>query len=258
VNTFTSSVEGRTRTHQPFQRVYLRPSPSDESFECELPAEVLARLPEKIPPSQTYRIREIRTYRPAPPPLAPEVVIGPSPPPESGAGKRAQNAPSESGAGIWLLLAVLLGCPMLLALLAHAISTLEGPFNRPVEVRRALPPPSVEEVRRALPADTGSPAEVGTQRMVTIPDGGPVSTTFKGYLSDVSQLPVHGGQMGDMWAIGNNYWILTTVPGSFRQGWVDPPGDGVEVRRALPIGDAAVRRAKLVAPRAELLRLPGN
>ena len=91
-----------------------------------------------------------------------------------------------------------------------------------------------------------------------MPGGSTVWTTFKGYLTDVSQLPIHGGQRGDMWAIGDNYWILTTPLGSFRQGWVDPPGDGVEGERALPLEGALVRRAKLVVPRAELLRLPGN
>ena len=86
--------------------------------------------------------------------------------------KPPQNAPRGSGTGKWLLLGFLVA----IGLLLHAIST-----------RRALSPPPVE-VRRALPADTGSPAGIGTQRMVMMPDGSTVWTTFKGYLTDVSLL----------------------------------------------------------------------
>ena len=50
---------------------------------------------------------------------------------------------------------------------------------------------------------------VGTQQMTTMPDGSQLLTTSKGYLSDVSQLPLHGAQLGDAWAIGNNFWVLT-------------------------------------------------
>jgi hypothetical protein len=90
-----------------------------------------------------------------------------------------------------------------------------------------------------------------------MPDGARVWTTFKGELNDVSQLPIKSGQTGDMWAIGNNFWVLTTPLGSFRQGWVDPPGDEqLQVPRALPVDSIEVRRAKMVVPRAELVRVP--
>jgi hypothetical protein len=129
----------------------------------------------------------------------------------------------------------------------------------------AQPSRPTVEVRRALPADTGQAAsytplslqhQIGEQQMTRMPDGSTVATTFKGYLSDVSQLPLHGGQIGDMWAIGNNLWILTTPANSYRVGWVDPPGDQPEVRRALPVDHVDVRRAHLVVPKAELVQLP--
>jgi hypothetical protein len=130
--------------------------------------------------------------------LGPEFVFRPPPPVSparpfvrSGAAKPAQNAPRLRGTGIWLLLGFLFG----IGLLAGAISTLKAPSN--VSVYGALEPGSGPvEVRRALPADTGSPAGIGTQRMITMPDGSTVWTTFKGYLTDVSQLPIDGGQRG--------------------------------------------------------------
>ena len=77
------------------------------------------------------------------------------------------------------------------------------------------------------------------------------------YLGSVDELPLHGGEPGDMWGVGQNFWVLTTPLGSFRQGWVDPPGgDQSEVRRALPVDSVEVRRAKMVVPRAELVQLP--
>jgi hypothetical protein len=99
---------------------------------------------------------------------------------------------------------------------------------------------------------------VGTQQMTTMPDGSQLLTTSKGYLSDVSQLPLHGAQLGDDWAIGNNFWVLTRGGNSQVQGWVDPPVEvsPTEVRRALPVDNVEVRRAHLVVPKAELVQLP--
>ena len=54
---------------------------------------------------------------------------------------------------------------------------------------------------------------------------------------------------------GATFWVLTRVPHSYRIGWVDPPGDGTEVQRALPGDKVEVRRAKMVVPRAELVQL---
>jgi hypothetical protein len=96
---------------------------------------------------------------------------------------------------------------------------------------------------------------IGSQQMTTMPDGSQLVTTFKGYLGNVDELPLHGGQLGDMWGVGNNFWVLTRVTNSYRIGWVDPPGDGTEVQRAAPADNAQVRRAKLVVPRAELVQL---
>jgi hypothetical protein len=55
----------------------------------------------------------------------------------------------------------------------------------------------------------------------------------------------------------HNLWVLTTPVGSSQIGWVDPPGsEGPEVRRALPVDNVLVRRARFVVPRAELMRVP--
>ena len=88
--------------------------------------------------------------------------------------------------------------------------------------------------------------EIGARQLTAMPDGSTVPTTFKGYLSDVSQLPHHGAQIGDMWGIGHNLWVLTTPANSYRVGWVEPPGDESEVRRALAVDSVEVRRAKMV------------
>ena len=100
-------------------------------------------------------------------------------------------------------------------------------------------------------------AEIGARQVTTMPDCSTAPTTFKGYLSYVSQLPHRGAQTGDMWGIGHNLWVLTTLANSYKVGWVDPPGDESEVRRALPVDSVEVRRAKMVMQRAELVRLPG-
>jgi hypothetical protein len=149
----------------------------------------------------------------------------------------------------WIIVAVL--GTVLVGIVAQRQPS--APSRVPIAAQpgRALPPPV--EVRRALPVPVPK-HQIGEQRITTMPDGSVVATTFKGYLSDVSQLPIHSGQLGDMWAIGQNLWVLTTPADSYRVGWVDPPGDQGEVRRALPVDSVEVRRAKMVVPRAELVR----
>jgi hypothetical protein len=55
-----------------------------------------------------------------------------------------------------------------------------------------------------------------------MPDGSLVSATFRGYLVNASQLPIQGGQEGNMFVIDTNTWVLTTLAGSTRLTWVDP------------------------------------
>jgi hypothetical protein len=92
---------------------------------------------------------------------------------------------------------------------------------------------------------------IGSQQMTTMPDGSRLITTFQGYLGNVDELPLHGGRLGDMWGVGNSFWVLTRVANSHRIGWVDPPGDGTEVQ---PADNTQVRRAEMVVPRAELVK----
>jgi hypothetical protein len=200
----------------------LRRGPGDESFDCQLPVEARTELLEEIPPPQTYRLREIPAYRPtqSPPPQVflrpPPPVSPPRPTVTPGAAKPAQNAPC-SGTGIWLLLGVLLGFPMLIALLAQAVSTLSTLSSRPVddtqpqsrerEVRRALPPPV--EVRRALPvvpralpvtspvssvSDSGQP--------VKLLDGTTVQAFYQGELPSSAALPARGRFICEEWSTG--------------------------------------------------------
>ena len=224
--TNSSFVESRTRTYPPKK-------PFNAPFDCELPEEARSELSQE----------KQKTFRKPPPTPPPDVVKTPSP-------------AKREGRVVAIMCAI-----GLVSLFFYAVSSrrdglkiptvppsVPAPLSQPVEVRAV-------EVRRALPTDTGFPGRIGTQRVVRMPDGSTVWTTFKGYLALVSQLPIHGSQRGDMWAVGDNYWVLTTPLGSFRQGWVDPPGDGAEIRRSLPRDGVMVRRAKLVVPRAELLRL---
>jgi hypothetical protein len=174
-------VENRTRTYQTLERRQSRLESFDDQFESELPPEIRAELevnhrPVRIPTTEQEIQAAIawlksRGYLPTvsapsssgePPPPIPEPASK-APTPDSPprlfvmppVAKPVQRA-SRSGTGIWLLL----GFPMLIALLAQAMSTLSTlssrpvddtqPQSRSVEVRRALPPPV--EVRRALPA----------------------------------------------------------------------------------------------------------
>jgi hypothetical protein len=55
-----------------------------------------------------------------------------------------------------------------------------------------------------------------------MPDGSRLAATFKGYLSEVSQLPLRGGELGDAYIVTTHIWVLTILPGSARVGWIDP------------------------------------
>jgi hypothetical protein len=235
--------------YQPLQSVYLRRGPCDESFDCQLPAEVRTELLE-IPSAQVYRLREIPPTYQSVAPLPPEFVFRPPPPVSPtrpavtpGAAKPAQNAP-RSGTGIWLLLGVLLGFPMLIALLAHAVSTLSTlssrpvddtqPQSRSVEVRRALPPPV--EVRRALPAvpravlvsrshfseNAPIPAPYAESQPVRLPDGTIVEARYQGELPSSAALPPQGQFIGEEWSTGNTSWIWMKPAGVNFASWVDP------------------------------------
>jgi hypothetical protein len=63
---------------------------------------------------------------------------------------------------------------------------------------------------------------VGSRQVLTLPNGTTLPTVFKGYLSEVSGLPLRGSRIGDMYGIGPNLWVLSTIPNSSRVGWVDP------------------------------------
>jgi hypothetical protein len=243
VNTF--SVENRTRTYQPRQGIYLRRGPGDDQFDCQLPEEARTEL-EEIPPPQTYRLREIPTLRPAQEP-PPEVFFRPPPPVSPpglpvtpGAARPAQRAP-RSGTGIWLLLGVLLGLPVLISLLPHATSTLRRsssrsvddtqPQSRPVEVRRALPGPV--EVRRALPVvpralpvtapvSLAPDPQIGQWQPVRLLDGTTVQVCYQGELPSSAALPVRGRFIGEEWSTGNTSWIWMTPAGVNFPSWVDP------------------------------------
>ncbi len=113
----------------------------------------------------------------------------------------------------------------------------ESPIPQSGQTMAPVTNPDTPRSLRALPVYPPTPQrEIGAQQMLEMPDGSRVWTTFKGNLHDVSELPPHGSQIGDMYGIGGNLWILTTIPNSNRVGWVDPPDNqsrAPEVRRAI-------------------------
>ena len=133
----------------------------DDQFERELPPEIYAELgasprsinrPSVRIPETEAEIEQavqwlksqgyLRSTSPAPSSVpAPKEVAIPT------ASEPARGCAPRSGTGIWLLLAALIGLPLLLARVAG--NTQPQPQGQPVEVRRALP---VVEVRKALPA----------------------------------------------------------------------------------------------------------
>jgi hypothetical protein len=200
-------------------------------YECQLPEEIRTAL------EGTPRVAVPPRSQPTPPPVYPRPpVVIPSPP-----GAKPSAAP-------WII--ALLGI-VLIGMVANNGNRSLAPVTGQV---------AVPAQRATVPNLMSVPQpEIGAQRMTTMPDGSTVPTTFKGHLSDVSQLPYHGAQIGDMWGVGHNLWVLTTPANSYKVGWVDPPvGDEPEVRRALPVDSVEVRRAEMVIPRAELVRLSGD
>jgi hypothetical protein len=110
--------------------------------------------------------------------------------------KLVQREP-RSGSGIWWLLAVIIGLPLLLARLSDDRQA--QPQSRPVEVRRALP----VEVRRALQAVPRAIAltssaylvsdpQIGQWQPVKLPDGTIVQVSYQGELPSSAALPLAG------------------------------------------------------------------
>ena len=142
---------------------------------------------------------------------------------------------SRSGTGIWLLLALLLGFPMLIALLPQAVSTQSTlssrsvddtqPQSREREVRRALPPVEVRRaltaVPRALPV-TSQVSPMWNWQPVGMPDGTLVQVSYQGELPSSAALPHQGRFIGEEWSTGNTSWIWMTPAGASFPSWVDP------------------------------------
>jgi hypothetical protein len=264
------SVEDRTRMSQNPQRRQPHLESFDDQFESELPPEIRAELevnhrPVRIPTTEQEIQAAIawlksRGYLPTvsapsssgeppppPPPPIPEPVSK-APTPDSPprpfvmppVAKPVQRV-SRSGSGIWLLLALLLGFPILIGQLPQAVSTLRTlsgrpvddtqPQSRPVEVRRALPGPV--EVRRALPVvpralpvtapvSLAPDPQIGQWQPVRLLDGTTVQVCYQGELPSSAALPRQGRFIGEEWSTGNTSWIWMTPAGVNFPSWVDP------------------------------------
>jgi hypothetical protein len=208
----------------------------DDQFERGLPPEIRAELaasprsinrpPVRIPETEAEIEQALewlksqgylRPTSPAPPPVpAPQPIAIPT------ASKPAQDAPRH-GTGIWLLLAALIGLPLLLARLSDNTQ----PQGRPVEVRRALP---VVEVRKALPAVpralpvTSAVSTVSNVEWqpIRMPDGSIVNARYQGELPSSAALPPQGRFIGEEWSTGNTSWIWMRPAGANFPSWVDP------------------------------------
>jgi hypothetical protein len=255
------SVEDRTRMSQNSQRRQSRLESFDDQFESELPPEIRAELQVIRIPTTEQEIQaaiawlKSRGYLPtvsAPsssgePPLPPipepvSKALTPHSPPRPfvmpPVAKPVQRA-SRSGSGIWLLLALLLGFPILIGQLPQAVSTLRTlsgrpvddtqPQSRPVEVRRALPVPV--EVRRALPAvpralpvtsQASTVSNTGWWQSIRMPDGSIIWVRYQGELPYSAALPAQGDFIGQEYSVGNTSWIWMTRPGASSPSWVDP------------------------------------
>jgi hypothetical protein len=229
VNTF--SVEDRTRTSQNPQRRHSRLESFDDQFESELPPEIRAELeaPVRIPETEqeieaAMAWLKSRGYLPSesvpsssgelsppvsPPPLVTLEATWPAPQRES------------RDTGIWWLLAVLIGLPVLLAMLGQAGSRAAAtqPPTPWVEVRRALP-----AIPHALPSTV---APVAAQwQSIRMPDGTIVSASFQGWLPSSADLPNAGHFLGEEFATGTvanpTAWIWMTRAGALSPSWVDP------------------------------------
>jgi hypothetical protein len=121
----------------------------------------------------------------------------------------------------WWLLAVLIGLPVLLAMVGQAGSRAAAtqPPTPWVEVRRALP-----AVPHALPSTV---APVAAQwQSIRMPDGTIVSASFQGWLPSSADLPNAGHFLGEEFATGTvanpTAWIWMTRAGALSPSWVDP------------------------------------
>jgi hypothetical protein len=198
----------------------------DDQFERGLPPEIRAELgasprstnqpPVRIPETEAEIEQALEWLKsqgylrptvPAPPPVLPprEVAI-------PTVSKRAGAAPRH-GTGMWLLLATLIGLPLLLARLSDNTQ----PQARSVEVRRALPVPvevrrALPAVPRALPASAASTVSTAEWQPVRMPDSTIVQVSYQGELPSSAALPPRGRFIGEEWSTGNTSWI-----------WIRPP-----------------------------------
>ena len=155
-------MENRTRTYQNLERRQSRLECFDDQFESELPPEVRAELEVIRIPTTEQELQAAITWlksrgylqsvsapsssgEPPPPPIPEPVSKAPTPdsPPRLFAmppvAKPVQRA-SRSGSGIWLLLALLLGFPILIGQLPQAVSTLRTLSGRTTASRGASDP----------------------------------------------------------------------------------------------------------------------
>jgi hypothetical protein len=147
-------------------------------------------------------------------PRSPEPVVALQPPPVVPERAKPAQRESRGGSGIWWLLAVIVGLPLLLARVADNTQ----PQARPLEVRRALP-----AVPRALPLTPPvSTALANSGQLIRMPDGSIVEARFQGYLSSSAQLPPQGRFIGEEYSTGNTSWIWMTPAGANFPSWVDP------------------------------------
>jgi hypothetical protein len=260
VNTFT--VEDRTRTYQSRQSGYsTNPKPRirirvkgrysgplvpifDDQFEKALPPEILAELSEASPraidrppvriPETEEEIQAALIWLKsqgylqsvAAPSPSPEPAVVPQGPPVVPERAKPAQPESRGGSGIWWLLAVIIGLPLLLARVA------DNPQSqaRPIEVRRALTPSPSAEVRRALPAVpraiaiTSAVSSVSNTQWqpIRMPDGSVVQAAYQGELPSSAALPARGRFIGEEWSTGNTSWIWMTPAGASFPSWVDP------------------------------------
>ena len=204
-------MENRTRTYQ--SRSF------DDQFDRELPQEARTELSRELPLPKTNR-------KSAPTPPPPKKVINRPPPTKRGRG------------------AAILGAVAIVALSLYAVSSHRGgpsiptappesrsvptPSSQSVEVRRALPPPSVIEVRRALPAVpralpvTSQVSPMWNWQPVRMPDGTLVQVSYQGERPSSAALPTRGRFIGEEWSTGNTSWIWMTPAGASFPSWVDP------------------------------------
>jgi hypothetical protein len=65
--------------------------------------------------------------------------------------------------------------------------------------------------------------QVGEVRNLQMPDGRTVTAAYKGQLTNATELPTRGGQLGDTYRIGDHVWVLTTLSANNPTvAWLDP------------------------------------